>query len=79
MFNSVDSYVCGGCGINHDKVVEISRTLELTAEEIVVTERADKEAANAAAAAAAKTSAHNKLAALGLTADEITALYGIGG
>jgi len=34
MFNTVDSYVCGVCDINHDEVVEISRTLEPTADEI---------------------------------------------
>jgi len=70
---------CGNCEANgHQK--EIIRPLtaeEITqreADAIAAEQRKAQEDANAAAKAAAKTSAQAKLAALGLSAEEIAAL-----
>lgn len=78
---AVEICCCGNCdALGHQKVVE----RPLTADEIsqreadaakFATEQAEREAAEAAKAQA-KASAESKLAALGLTAEEISAIAG---
>ena len=65
------------------KILDGDNLRDMTADELAEHKAtvADAKTQTAAhlAQAAAKKSAETKLAALGLTADEITALYGIGG